>query len=207
LRTHSHHAVTNHTRQPLRFNAELEPVTTSGGGSSCHSIHSSPFDIPYSSFTIDALSTVVLPVVFVPLQATASSTRLILRKLAGFAGDSCGDEANMDNDEFVAITVTGRGCRGLLSISRSDSLTSALPCESIYDKHCINVRNRIGLPLPFVVTQSGTVSISPSRGCIPAYGSITLIACGDGGTPRGCKASICIVHELLECSFKSALLS
>ena len=53
-----------------------------------------------------------------------------------------------------------------------------------------------------VVAQSGSGTVLPRNGFIPTCGSVTLVA-SDG---RGCGASVCVVHELLEQSFKSALL-
>ena len=200
-------AVTNHTRQPLRLKAELEHAvsssSSSGGGSS--SVHSFPFDLPYSCFTVDALSTVMLPVVFVPLEAGTAAARLHLRKSCALADDDGDDAADVSDVECAVVSLTGKGCRGLLSISRGCGPALALaPGGGGGGGQVISVRNRVGLPLPFVVTQSGMGSVLPSNGFIPAYGSVTLVAGGDARA-SGCSASICIVRELLERSFRSTL--
>jgi len=104
--------------------------------------------------------------------------------------------------------VTGKGCRGLLSLSRTDA--SACITEqggsSSSGQQRINLRNRVGMPLPFVVAQSGCCKVLPSTGVIPAYGCVSLVAGGEWGGAMGCGASVCVVHELLERSFKSTLL-
>ena len=171
-------------------------------------MHSVPFDLPYASFTVDALSTAMLPILFVPLHAATATARLLLRK-SGSVSDTA-DESDSDGDdvECIAVRVTGKGCRGLLSLSRScNDLREPVAgdCGGANEQR-ITVRNRVGLPLPFVVTQSGTGSVVPNNGFIPAYGNVTLVAGDHGGAARGCGASICIVHELLERSFKSVLL-
>lgn len=199
-------AVTNHTRHPLRLKAELQHVVHSSSSSSVHSV---PFDLPYSSFTVDALSTTTLPIVFVPLYDAAAAARLLLRKSGAVSdGGNDGSDTDGSDGECVAVNVTGKGCRGLLSISRActKALIPASGDGSSAGEQRISVKNRIGLPLPFVVTQSGAASVAPCNGCIPAYGSVTLVAGDDGGRGRGCAASVCIVRELLERSFKSALL-
>jgi hypothetical protein len=185
--------------------AELEHV----GGSS--SVHDMPFDLPYTHFTVHALTTCLLPVVFVPLQAVASTARLLLRtsSRSALSDDDDAYEADASEEDITVVNVTGKGCRGLLSISHSsDTLDpKAENVENMRESEKrINVRNRVGVPLPFVVAQSGGGAVLPRNGCIPAYGSVTLVASDDGGGGRGCGASICVVHELLERSFKSALL-
>ncbi len=180
--------------------AELDHVA---GSSAAHAL---PFDLPYSLFTVDALSTFLLPVVFVPLQAAACAARLLLRKGGGLSDDDESDEGGADEHDSIVVLLSGKGCRGLLSISRASdaSGTQSRDVEHGGEQH-ISVKNRVGMPLPFVVSQSGTGTVLPRNGFIPAYGSVTLVASGGGG--RGCGASVCVVHELLEQSFKSALLA
>ena len=106
------------------------------------------------------------------------------------------------------MNLSGRGCQGLLSISRHGDAARTLEADqgSGGGHQYISVKNRVGLPLPFVVAQSGSCTVAPVSGFIPAYGSVTLVAGDDGARARGCGASICVVHELLERSFKSMLL-
>ena len=118
------------------------------------------------------------------------------------------------------MNLSGRGCQGLLSISRHCDAARTLEADqgsggghqsdqgSGGGHQYISVKNRVGLPLPFVVAQSGSCTVAPVSGFIPAYGSVTLVAGGGGGGAwaRGCGASICVVRELLQQSFKSTLL-
>ena len=180
--------------------AELEPDACS----SSSSVHAMPFDLPFSSFTVDALSTSILPIVFVPLQVAAAAARLVLRRCHGHHNDDGDDAIDSSDGECITVTLTGRGCRGLLSLSRSDASTPA--AGQAGGEQRISLRNRVGMPLPFAVAQSGSCSVVPSSGVIPAYGIVTLVAGSDGGGARGCGASVCVVHEMLERSFKSTLL-
>jgi hypothetical protein len=199
-------AVTNHTRHALRLRAELEHISSSSS-SDGSSVHSMPFDLPCPFFTVDALSTALLPVVFLPLQAVTSEARLLLRTSGAplVQYDSHDDESN--DDACIAVKVSGRGCQGLLSITRHcDAARKSEEADSSGSSKLICVKNRVGLPLPFVVAQSGSCTVAPCNGFIPAYGSVTLVAGGGGARARGCGASICVVRELLQQSFKSTLL-
>lgn len=194
-------AVTNHTRKALRLRAELEHA------SEC-SVHLLPFDLPFTAFTVEALSTFVLPVVFVPLQAASAAARLVLRRGSAGSDDDDGvDDGSANGDESIVIGVTGKGCRGLLSLSRSCHAQASGPDGGSAGEQRISVKSRVGVPLPFVVSQCGSGSVLPCNGFIPAYGSVTLVARGVQGDARGCAASVCVVRELLERSFKSTLLA
>lgn len=197
----------------LRLRAELEPIIISSGSDSCasgSSVHSAPFHLPFSSFTVSALSTALLPIVFLPLslQAVSSAAHLRLRRSGALSDlyDSHTDDDATDG-ECITVTLSGKGCRGLLSITRrGHPAQTSQADENNSGQQFISVRNRVGIPLPFIVTQSGGCTVLPGNGFIPAYGSVTLVAGDDGARARGCGASICVVHELLERSFKSMLL-
>jgi hypothetical protein len=165
-----------------------------------------PFDLPCPFFTVDALSTALLPVVFLPLQAVTSEARLLLRTSGAPSGQYDSHDDVSSDDECIAVKVSGRGCQGLLSITRHCDAARKSEADSSGSSQHICVKNRVGLPLPFVVAQSGSCTVAPCNGFIPAYGSVTLVAGGGGAWARGCGASICVVRELLQQSFKSTML-